>query len=471
MLVINHKYHKGELVMKFNERESANLEFKAEIPKNNQIIKTIVGFCNQYGGKLILGIDNSGRVIGLNEDAIEQAREYLEKSIFEATAPSILPLVYTQLLGDKLVLVIEVSAGMNKPYYIRSEGLDRGVYVRLGRSTIRATPDMIEELRWQSRGRDFDKMAVYNASEEDLDKKAVTEFLAERKSTRKVKLSVEPALLAYNLLTIEHAQKYPTTAGLLLFGKEPQQFFDYAIILCAHFSGITGREAIASKDCIGRLIDQYYSAYEFILNTLHKSFTIRGKIRSEQLEIPEIAIREVLINAIVHRNYHIRSPIKIAIYENRIEIYSPGIFPGPMAQYGLLSGTTFWRNTVICKVFRELGLIELMGSGFIELFRSYKERGLDAPKVIEGEGFIKCILPRPSMRRMQKLSIRSHQDEVRYCEILDLFQNATALSISDIIHATTLSRTTTGRRLAELIRKGTLRKTGQGRGTRYYLIC
>lgn len=453
--------------MKFKETESSTLELKSEFPKNNQIIKTIIGFCNQFGGKIMIGIDNNGTIIGVSEETVEKAREYLEKSIYEATAPSILPSVYTQLIGDKLILIIEVASGMNKPYYLRSEGLEKGVYIRLGRSTIRANADMIEELRWQSRGREYDKMPVYNASENDLDKKAIATFLNQRKSKSKSKISVDQALLAYHLLIVEHAHNYPTNGGLLLFGKDPQHFFEYAIIMCGHFKGITGREAIASKDCIGGLIDQYHTAYDFIINRLNKSFTIKGKIRKEKLEIPEVAIREVLINAIVHRNYHIPSPIKIAIYENRIEIYSPGTFPGPISQYGLLSGSTFWRNTVICKVFRELGLIELMGSGFLELFKSYKARGLDEPKVLEGDGFIKCILPRQSLKHATVKQRLKTTDE--YQDILDLFKHVSELSISDIMQTLNITRTTAGRRISKMIKDGILLKKGNGKATRYYI--
>lgn len=452
--------------MKFNECESSTLELKREIPKNDQIIKTIIGFCNQLGGRLIVGVDNDGKVIGVGEDVVEKVREYLEKTIYESTAPSILPSVYTQLIGDKLILIIEVSSGMNKPYYLRSEGLEKGVYIRLGRSTIRAHADMIEELRWQSRGRDFDKMAIYTATEKDLDTESIAAFLDHKKNKLKSKMSIEQALLAYHLVVVEHAQRYPTNAGLLLFGKDPQHFFEYAIIMCSHFKGITGRDAIASKDCIGGLVDQYHTAYDFIVGRLNKSFTIRGKIRQEILEIPEVAIREILINAIVHRNYHTPAPIKIAIYENRIEIYSPGTFPGPINQYGLLSGSTFWRNTVICKVFRELGMIELMGSGFLELFKSYKARGLDTPQVIEGEGFIKCILPRPSLKQSMRAStLKMAPDE--HQAILDLFKQATELSISDIINALHITRTTAGRRVAQMVKQGLIVKIGQGKGTRY----
>jgi len=451
--------------MKYKDKESSTLELKREMPQNNQIIKTIVAFCNQFGGKLIIGVDNDGTIIGINEDEAEKAREYLEKSIYEATSPTILPLVYTQLIGNKLILIIEVWPGMNKPYYVRSEGLEKGAYVRVGRNTMRAHADMIEELRWQSHGRDFDRMAVYNSTEKDIDKSKIEDFLKQRKKKFISKIKLDDAMLAYHALIVEHAQKYPTTTGILLFGNQPQHFFEHAIIICGHFKGIS-RNAIASKDCTGDLIEQYHAAYDFVANRLNKSFTIKGKIREEILEIPEIALREVLINAIVHRNYHLPSPIKIAIYANHIEIYSPGNFVGPVKQYGLLSGSTFWRNPAICKIFRELGFIELMGSGILEIFKSYSEAGLDTPEIVEGEGFIKCILPRSSSgHELKKSHSRVLQEDQ---EILNLFKIAREITISDIISTLHIPRSTAGRRIAALVKNGTLVKMGQGKGTRYF---
>jgi len=461
--------------MKFGESESSTLELKRDLPKNEQIIKTIIGFCNQHGGRLIIGVDNNGTVVGIDENTIEDIREYLDKSIYESTAPSIIPSIYTQRIGDKLILIIEVSSGMNKPYYLRSQGLEKGVYIRLGRTTLRAHADMIEELRWQSHGRNFDKMAVNNSTEKDLNKKSVTEFLKNRLRKKTSKITVEEALLAYHLISIEHSQRYPTTAGILLFGKQPQHFFEHSFIMCSHFKGIEGREIIASKDCTGTLLDQYYAAFDFIVNRLTVSFTITGKMREETLEIPEVALREMLVNAIVHRNYHISSPIKIAIYANRIEIYSPGTFSGPITQYGLLSGSTFWRNTAICKIFRELGLIELMGSGFLELFRSYKERKLDTPQIIEGENYIKCILPRPSVHYSLKIHAKKKSTknspiiEDEYQNILDLFKQTTELSMSDITRILKIPRTTAVRRINNMIEKKLLIKIGHKRGTRYHL--
>ncbi len=452
--------------MKYPLQESSIIEFKREITKNDQIIKTVVGFCNQNGGKLIIGVDNDGTIYGLPEEEIHGMLEYLDKSLYEAIIPPIIPQVYAQRIGDKTVLIIEVSSGSNKPYYIKSEGLEKGTYIRLGRSTMHANADTIEELKWHSRGLSYDMMPVYHATLKDLDLDKFSEFLALRKSERKGKKNVNALLLSYHLITHEHAHTYPTVAGILLFGKNPQHFFSEAFIICSHFSGIEGRKAIASRDCIGTLLEQFQDAYDFVLSRLNTAFTIKGARRIEQREIPEVALREMLINALVHRNYHINAPIKIAIYENRVEIFSPGMFPGLLDVHNLKMGITYIRNKAITKIFREAGYMEKLGTGFIMLFESYEKYGLPTPEIIEGANFIKCILPRPSAR-VPILKERVEQHELQ--SIINLFAVTTHLSMREIAENIHLSRATVGRRLAELVKRGILGKRGKGKGTRYVL--
>ncbi len=163
------------------ESESVLLEFKREVPKNEQIIKTIIGFCNQKGGRLIIGVANDRVIVGLPEDEINKLLESLDYSIYEACYPPIIPLVSTELFGDKTVLII-VSSGMSKPYFRKSEGIEKGTYIRIGRSTVRATSAMIEELKWQSQRIDFEKLPVYNASLDSLDKQLIQNFLDNRKN-------------------------------------------------------------------------------------------------------------------------------------------------------------------------------------------------------------------------------------------------------------------------------------------------
>jgi ATP-dependent DNA helicase RecG len=454
-----------EISMKYPESESAFLEFKREIPKNDQIIKTIIGFCNRYGGKIVIGVNDDRTIIGIREKEIEELMESLDRTIYEATAPPILPLVYTRTLGDKTVLCIEVSKGMNKPYYRRTEGLESGVYIRVGRHTLRANADLSEELKWQSRGITFDTLPVYQAnSEQDLDEKKLDFFFQKRKDRYTVKITAE-LLEAYELCRKEHSKVFPTSAGILLFGENPQRYFSEAMIICTHYAGTEGRVALATKDCMGDLFEQYQEAVAFILSRLYRSFTIKGFERHEILELPEVALRETLLNMLVHRNYHIKSPAKISIYDNRIEFFSPGDFPGPLDSHNLLEGMSFLRNPAICRAFREAHLIEKLGTGIIALFNSYMQMDLPPPQIVEGSSFVKYILPRntPDAAAAQK---KNDLDE-SLKEVYALFGVVNEVTVAQVMSSLKLPRSTAGRRLAALIEANLIIKTGEGRGARY----
>ena len=120
------------------------------------------------------------------------------------------------------------------------------------------------------------------------------------------------------------------------------------------------------------------------LSVFSEAFTVVDAKRTEKLEIPKKAIREVLLNAFVHRNYHIPAPIKVAVWADRIEIFTPGSFPGPIDVNNLRSGRSYIRNPNICKAFREAGYIEKLGSGFVVMLDSYLAYHLPTPQVIDG---------------------------------------------------------------------------------------
>lgn len=445
--------------MKYQGVESSKLEFKESIPKSSQIIKTAIAFSNMNGGKLVMGVNNHGEMVGIVENVAHEAMEWIEKAIFEACVPPILPLVYLQRVDDRVLLIIELSSGTNKPYYQKSLGLDKGTFVRLGRSTLQANADLIEELKWQSRGISYDGLPIYQGKVNDLDYDKMHEFIKRRRNGRKAKLDNE-LLLSYQIISKEHHHIYPTVAGMLLFGKNPQQFLTESYVLCTHFAGVEGREAIASKSMNGTLFEQFDAAHDFILERLSKSFSIKSKRREEKLEIPSIAIREVLMNAILHRNYHLSAPIKIAIYNNRIEVFSPGTFPGPVDASNLESGVTYVRNHAIAKVLWESAYIEKMGSGFITLFGSYRKQDLQPPHVIEGTNFVKVILPKEKAVR-----VKDKMEEL----ILSLFSLGGEISRSDIVERLQIPKTTAGRQLLLLTTQGKLTRLGKGPNTTYRL--
>ncbi len=447
--------------MQYPEKESATLEFKQQMPSKQQIAKTMVAFCNLFGGKLIIGVDNQRNIIGVPEQDIGELILSLQHSIYQTCSPPILASIYTRRISDKLAIVIEVSSGMNKPYFLSAQGLNNGVFIRIGASTVKASATIIQELMWQSKGFSADAIPVHFAEKKTIDINRFKYFLQEKTMALPI-THLEKQLLNYKILTEEYQHQYPTLGGILLFSHEPQRYFSEAFIICTHFKGTSGRQGIATRDCNGSLIEQINDAITFVTERLNKQFIIGAKKREQKLEIPEEALREVIINAIAHRDYSLSGPIKIAIYDDRIEVFSPGNFPGPLKIEELESGITYIRNHVICRVLRELGYIEKLGSGFITIFQSYRNQNLPSPTVLEGTGFVKCILPRATLQTAEKTT----QEE----DIMHLFYKTDEINSQMIAEALGISRQTVARRLSQLISNGKIERLGQGPTTRYRRI-
>lgn len=443
---------------RYPEAESSQLEWKETLPQKQPIYRTVVGFCNQNGGKIILGVQDDGIIIGLPQKTVEELLEYLERDIYQACSPPIVPRVFARRIEDKSIVIIEVSSGMNKPYFITAEGLQQGTYVRVGAHTVRANEAMIEELRWQSRGIHFESMLQHQAGRKELSDKKINEFLSLRNTQKKIKLS-EAILKAYQLIKEEHKKTYVTNAGLLLFGKRPQHFLSEAMIICTHFRGVSGRDVVATIDCEGTLFEQFETAFTFILSRLSRSFVIKKAKREEKLEIPEEAIREGLLNAIVHRNYHQTSPTRVSIYDDRVEILSPGTFPGPLDATTLKAGLTFLRNPLICRIFREAHYVEKMGTGLLTIFNSYEERGLQEPEILEVNSFVKCLLPRKTKQ------IPLHSEDAKKME--EVIKKRGEVTLDELVQVFSLSRPTVWRRVQELLNKDIIERIGQTRGAKY----
>lgn len=445
---------------KYPHKESSILEFKREIPNKKQVmLKTVVAFANTYGGEIIVGVDDDGYIIGVPEETVECVMDDISRSIYDTVSPGIFPSIYTKRFGDKLV-VVDIAEGPSKPYHFASKRISDGTYIRFGSHTMPATPDIIHQLQWQGQRKYLDEMPVYSAQESDIDAQAFEDFLSKRKQGY-VKVDVEEMLFHYNILTKDRGRVYPTVGGMLLFGQTPEKFFPETFTICTHIQGTQGREVLATRDCIGSIYQQYRDTIAFVTSRLNTAFTIKGTgPRQETLEIPPEAIREVVLNAIVHRNYLISGPTKITIYDDRVEVFSPGNFPGPIMADQVDIGVTYIRNTVIIRVFRDLGIIEKLGSGFMTLFSSYASYKLPTPIVSEGVGFVKCILPRPVQ------GVDMNKDE-HLAQIFQLFLSQRAIQTSDVMQHLEVSRATAVRILAKYTELGYLKKQGKGAATSY----
>ncbi|MDJ0764160.1 MAG: putative DNA binding domain-containing protein [Myxococcota bacterium] len=444
--------------MKIGFEESSTTEFKEAFPQKKQIAKTCVAFCNLYGGSIYVGIRDDGTITGVSEEEIQQSIEFLGKHVYENCSPPIIPRVYAKRFGEQAVLVVEVSSGMSKPYFLSSEGIGTGVYIRVGRSTLRATPETIQELQWQSKGISYDTLPCHAVTVDDLDPSLLAPLFFGRKAIEKAER--EEILKSYRVLVSKHGNVYCTHGGTLLFNAHPERFYSEAFVICSRFKGTTGRDVLETVDITGPLPRQIESACQFVYERVGSAFTVNDTRRTEKSVLPRVAIREVIVNAVVHRNYHVRAPIKIAVFADRVEVFSPGGFPGPIQPDMYESGITYIRNVAIAKVLRRLGYVEKLGSGFRTIFESCRAQGLQEPQIVEDATFVKVILFKS--QRIQ--SLVEDRDDAR---VLASIRAAGEVSTSELAKMVNIPRSTLVRKLNALLEQKKITRSGKGRSVRY----
>lgn len=252
--------------------ESSTLEFKQELPKNKlTLLKTVIAFSNTYGGQIMIGINDKGEAVGVDETRIEQICDDLTRSIYDSITPAIFPSVHTKRIRDKLIIIVDIAEGPGKPYHLSSKPASNSTYIRLGARTMPADADIIYQLQWQGRRKFIDEIPVFEANQDDIDTLLFEKFLAERRQ-KNTEGNTSEMLFHYQILVKDRGKIHPTVGGLLLFGKNPQQFFPESFIICSHFSGTSGRNAIASRDISGNLMQQYKDAIAFIVSRLNTTY-------------------------------------------------------------------------------------------------------------------------------------------------------------------------------------------------------
>jgi len=345
-----------------NQPESRRLEFKVAFPKGDQVARTAVAFANGAGGRIVFGVKDSPReFIGIPDNQIFKTEERITNCIFDLCAPSIVPEIYIQSVEGKAFLVVEIYPGSQKPYGIKKSGRPNAVYIRVGASNRKASSETIEALERHQRKVSFDALTVYDCPVKDID---LSRFKKAFK-TQTARNIGKTQLFNMGLFQNEQGRQCPTNASLLLSDSPARkQFFPYAKIECARFKGTDRRVFLDQATIEGPIQDSVEPCMAFIKKNIALGATIGEIYRKDRWEYPLEAIREALINAIIHRDYAILgSDIKVAIYDDMLEITSPGPLPDALSVEELGTGRSEIRNRVLAPIFKELKLIEAWGNG------------------------------------------------------------------------------------------------------------
>ena len=343
------------------KQEGRRLEFKGELPANSDLAKTIVAFANDAGGDIYLGVDDDRTVVGLPEDDLPRIEEQISNMVYDRCYPTILPEISFLTIEDKHLIRIRIYRGSMPPYYLKSEGKIKGTYIRVGSNNRVANESIVAELERRRRNVSFDSEIVLDKTVDELDIHTFSE-LYEEKTEEPLDAQV---LRKLELVKTEQGNEYPTNA-LILLSDDALQFemFPNAKVECARFKGVDSEEFIDQKSIIGSIAIQAEEAYNFVLRHINKGAKVEGVYTVSRWEYPIKAIREIIRNAVVHRQYSLTGKdIKVAIYDDMVEITSPGLLPPSIDYADMESRQSDARNKVIAPVFKRLGIIDQWGNG------------------------------------------------------------------------------------------------------------
>ncbi len=371
--------------------ESGNVEFKENLPeKSTEYMKTVVAFANGSGGKIIFGIaDKTREVVGFDNEDVFKKMDAIANAVSDSCAPAIIPDITAQTIDGKTVIVVEVCEGRQRPYYIRALGREGGVYVRVAGTTRPADESMIKELLFEGSSRHFDQalcagLAVTDDEIDDLCN-AMKEQAVRNAHTESQKASVRAVgrqqLLSWGILLERDGKTYPTNAFAILTGCGGL----HAVTQCGVFKGTTKEIFVDRREYAGPLWEQLEEAYQYVLRNIHLGAIFKGLYRQDVYEIPPDAIRELIINAMVHRSYLDHGMIQVAVYDDRLEITSPGKLPMGQTIERMKEGYSKIRNEALAYAFLYMNLIEHWGSGIPRIIARVKAAGLREPEFLGGD--------------------------------------------------------------------------------------
>lgn len=354
--------------------ESKTLEFKRDTSSLDSILKAVVAFANTAGGIILIGVEDNGNIIGLDNPSKEQ--EKIINSIANRIKPLLSPDFTIVTVKDMQVLVIQVDY-VPAPYYLADKGETEGVYVRLGNTNRAVSGEVVSEIKRAAHHPFFDKMPCDNTEESDLDLELI------HKTFAKDNIQIDTAkLLSIGILAQKGKRVVATNAGVILFGKPDvkQKFFPFAEVRCARFAGTTRAEFIDRLDIEGGILAAIDEVPKFIRRNTKMAGKFGAMRRQDIPEYPIDGIREALTNALVHANYEISGTrIFVAIYDDKLEIQNPGIMPPGMSIDQFKAGVSRVRNPVIARVFGALELIEEWGSGYKRIKEACSKGGYPEP--------------------------------------------------------------------------------------------
>ncbi len=383
---------KSQVIKRIQHGEDSQTQFKENFTNSEQLAAEMVAFSNSKGGLILVGISDKGETRGLSGEDIHRLNQLISNTATENVMPPITPLTEIFEIDEKKILVIEVKPGINKPYCTNKNIF----YTKVGADKRKISREELLRLFQDSGHLAADEMIIYDATIDDLDLDKFKKFFKKNygSSINETGLSLDRLLQNLNLFKNDH----PNLAGLLLFGEFPQRFKPVFCIKGVAFFGndMSGSGYRNSEDITGDIENLYKDGMGFLLRSLDKLQKGRGFNTLGILEISRVALEEVLQNALVHRSYFKNAPVRLLIFDNRVEIISPGQLPNGLTVENIKYGNTVARNHILASFAGKIIPYRGLGTG---IQRAIKEQpDIEFINDTDGEQFIVKI-PRPKKKR------------------------------------------------------------------------
>jgi len=430
--------------------EGKTIEFKREYTED--IRKTVIAFANTDGGQIFVGVEDNGSVMGVHDPDGGILR--ITNTIRDSVRPDITMFIdcKVEIMDGNQVIIVEVQRGTARPYYLSGKGVrPEGVFVRQGASTVPATETAILSMIRETSGNRYE---------------------IARSLSQQLTFDVATTYFAKNDVAFKDAQK----KTLCLIGDD-ETYTNLALLLsdqCNHsiklavFQG--SQKTIFRDRCefSGSLFAQLEDVYSFIDRYNQTHAEISGLYRIDTRDYPTEAIREALLNAIVHRDYGISASTLISIFDDRIEFITIGGLMKSISLSDIMLGVSALRNPNLANVFYRLKLIEAYGTGIPKINECYAEYEIP-PNIELSDNAFKITLPNVNFLVSTNAKTNKNGLSERERQVLKLFEKAETIARKDVEQAAGISQATAITLLRDMVSSGLIKKSGSGKNMKYVL--
>ncbi len=459
---------KKELSRIIGEGESDTIEWKPSLSQVNEVVETVSAFSNSRGGRIILGVSKSGKILGvkIGKDTIER----LTNKIHQNTDPKVHPDITVKRIENKSIIIVKAKESLDK--LVLAFGRP---FKRVGKSTVKMSKEEYERgiLEKHKEKLQFDTQICQRATTKDIGKDKLRWFLRKAREERSYDVDPEtPLKEALNRLNLIQDGKLTNTA-VLLFGKEPQRFFPQVKIRAGRLKGTEGLDFIDMKVLEGTIPDLREKAMKFIMDHIRHGVFFDANRRYDRWEYPLRAIEEVLNNALAHRDYFSNAEIQLSIYDDRIEVWNPGELPEPLTPEDLKrKHKSIPRNKLLADKLFLIKYIEEWGKGTNRIIDEMRQNKLSDPEFQNLSGGFEVTLIGPGKsfeKEIEKEKLHKIEINERQKTAIEYAVEKGAISRQEYIQINHISHTTAHKELKDLVKKRIFRIRGAGKYVRYEL--